>query len=176
MRLGGYTLDDVAGVSVAAALRERLGAGAVRVVALPHATAATGMVPGASPELATIPAEAFESLRGDYFDNITLSGSPAVSRSDRNVDFRWTLNSPARGIPFDWYSVRWNGRLIGRNGLPAETRSQEVPGRYFASFTVPPALLRPGAPLRPSTPAARAESIIARVRALCPHIFWPTAL
>ena len=110
MRLGGYTLDDAAGVSVAQALRERLEAGAVRVVTLPHATAATGMVPGA-PGFTTIPPEAFESLHGDYFDNIALSGNPAVSRSDRNVDFRWTLNSPARGIPFDWYSVRWTGRL-----------------------------------------------------------------
>jgi beta-glucosidase len=28
------------------------------------------------------------------------------------MDFRWTLNSPGRGIPFDWYSVRWTGSLI----------------------------------------------------------------
>jgi beta-glucosidase len=27
------------------------------------------------------------------------------------VDFGWTLNSPARGIPFDWYSVRWTGTV-----------------------------------------------------------------
>jgi beta-glucosidase len=27
------------------------------------------------------------------------------------MDFRWTLNSPGRGIPFDWYSVRWTGTL-----------------------------------------------------------------
>ena len=28
------------------------------------------------------------------------------------MDFGWTLNSPARGIPFDWYSVRWTGKLV----------------------------------------------------------------
>jgi beta-glucosidase len=33
------------------------------------------------------------------------------------VDFRWTLNSPARGIPFDWYSVRWSGRLLAPEGV-----------------------------------------------------------
>jgi beta-glucosidase len=27
------------------------------------------------------------------------------------MDFRWTLNSPGRGIPFDWYSVRWTGTI-----------------------------------------------------------------
>jgi beta-glucosidase len=32
------------------------------------------------------------------------------------VDFAWTLNAPARGIPFDWYSVRWTGRLTVPNG------------------------------------------------------------
>jgi beta-glucosidase len=35
-----------------------------------------------------------------------------VKRQDARVDFGWTLNSPARGIPFDWYSVRWTGKLI----------------------------------------------------------------
>jgi beta-glucosidase len=27
------------------------------------------------------------------------------------MDFRWTLNSPGRGIPFDWYSARWTGTI-----------------------------------------------------------------
>lgn len=40
--------------------------------------------------------------------------------------------------------VYWNGRLVGRNGMPSATRSGERPGRYFASITVPAALLRPG--------------------------------
>ena len=40
--------------------------------------------------------------------------------------------------------VYWNGRLIGRNGVPGTSRAEEVPGRYFATFTVPPSLVRPG--------------------------------
>ncbi|MGA2260598.1 MAG: glycoside hydrolase family 3 C-terminal domain-containing protein, partial [Acidobacteriota bacterium] len=32
------------------------------------------------------------------------------------MDFRWTLNSPGRGIPFDWYSMRWTGAITA----PAE--------------------------------------------------------
>lgn len=40
--------------------------------------------------------------------------------------------------------VRWNGVLIGRNGLPGRDRSSEVPGRFIATFTVPNHLVRPG--------------------------------
>jgi beta-glucosidase len=50
-------------------------------------------------------------LRGEYFDNNRLSGAPRFVRTDGRVDFGWTLNSPGRGIPFDWYSVRWTGKL-----------------------------------------------------------------
>lgn len=40
--------------------------------------------------------------------------------------------------------VRWNGRLIGRNGVPAADPPNERPGRYFAVVTVPSDLVRPG--------------------------------
>ncbi|PYR72578.1 MAG: hypothetical protein DMF86_23165, partial [Acidobacteria bacterium] len=55
-------------------------------------------------------------LRGGYFDNPRLEGAPRIVRTDPRVDFGWTLNSPARGIPFDWYSVRWTGALT----IPSE--------------------------------------------------------
>lgn len=54
-----------------------------------------------------VPAE----FRGEYFANNRLEGEPRVVRTDATIDFGWTLNSPARGIPFDWYSVRWTGRV-----------------------------------------------------------------
>jgi beta-glucosidase len=40
-----------------------------------------------------------------------LVGEPRVRRADAQVDFGWTLSSPAREIPFDWYSVRWTGKI-----------------------------------------------------------------
>ena len=39
-----------------------------------------------------------------------------LTRADRDVDFRWTLNSPGRGLPFDWYSVRWTGSIVAPPG------------------------------------------------------------
>ena len=50
-------------------------------------------------------------LKGEYFDNIKLSGEPKVSRIDPKVDFRWTLHSPHKSLPYDWYSARWTGKL-----------------------------------------------------------------
>jgi DNA-binding LytR/AlgR family response regulator len=40
--------------------------------------------------------------------------------------------------------VRWNGVLIGRNGVPAQSRAEEQPGRFTAAFLVPARLVRAG--------------------------------
>ena len=40
--------------------------------------------------------------------------------------------------------VRWNGVVIGRNGVPAPDRASEVPGLYVSAFMIPPRLIRPG--------------------------------
>lgn len=40
--------------------------------------------------------------------------------------------------------LRWNGELIGRNGLPGADAAHEVPGRFVSTFVVPARLMRPG--------------------------------
>ena len=51
-------------------------------------------------------------LLGEYFKNITLEGEPVFKRNDKEIDFRWTLFSPDQNqLAFDWYSVRWTGKL-----------------------------------------------------------------
>lgn len=45
--------------------------------------------------------------RGEYFNNKKLSGSPALVRKDKNIDFDWGNGSPASGINADDFSVRW---------------------------------------------------------------------
>ena len=55
--------------------------------------------------------KAEKGLTGEYFNNITLSGSPVVTRTDKAVDFLWTLSAPAPQISHDFYSVRWKGVL-----------------------------------------------------------------
>ncbi len=52
-------------------------------------------------------------LQATYFNNITLHGKPVLKRVDKNIDFRWTLFSPdPQKIIYDYYSVRWTGKLI----------------------------------------------------------------
>jgi beta-glucosidase len=116
-RLGGYSGPGVKKVSMLDGVRAKLGAG-TRVQHAPG--------PGRTiRELMTIPTEflrlpnTLESrsgLNGEYFDNNRLDGTPRLTRIDRQVDFRWTLNSPGRGIPFDWYSVRWTGSIVAPPG------------------------------------------------------------
>lgn len=50
-------------------------------------------------------------LRAEYYQGISLSGEPAMSRIDSRLDFSWTLYGPAVSLPRDWYSARWHGRL-----------------------------------------------------------------
>lgn len=50
-------------------------------------------------------------LKGEYFNNIKLEGSPELSRIDKNMQFGWTLFSPHEALAYDWYSVRWSGKV-----------------------------------------------------------------
>ncbi|MEP6951612.1 MAG: glycoside hydrolase family 3 C-terminal domain-containing protein [Ginsengibacter sp.] len=52
-----------------------------------------------------------KGLRGEYYNNITLTGTPVVIRIDKEVNFHWTLFSPDQKINNDFYSVRWTGKL-----------------------------------------------------------------
>jgi beta-glucosidase len=114
-RLGGYSGPGNHKISIldgiTSALHQRAPEGVVRYAPGPGRFAR---------EYVVIPTEALSStdsgrtargLRGEYFDNNRLDGAPRITRTDARVDFGWTLNAPARGIPFDWYSVRWTGRL-----------------------------------------------------------------
>jgi beta-glucosidase len=111
-RLGGYSGPGIAKVSILDGLRQAFGpATAVRYAPGPGRIAR---------EFVTVPADNLGSdadgksvrgLRGEYFDNNALEGPPRLVRTDPRVDFGWTLNAPGPGIPFDWHSVRWTGRL-----------------------------------------------------------------
>jgi beta-glucosidase len=112
-RLGGYSGPGTARVSILDGIRETAGPG-VPVWYAPG--------PGRlAPAYAVIATEHLRwdssgrpvsGLRAEYFDNPRLEGEPRLTRTDRAVDFGWTLNSPGRGIPFDWYSARWRGTLV----------------------------------------------------------------
>ena len=51
-----------------------------------------------------------QGLKGEYFNNMTLSGQPALTRTE-NVGFNWGGASPGAPIGTDLFSVRWTGSL-----------------------------------------------------------------
>lgn len=48
---------------------------------------------------------------GEYFDNATLSGSPVLLRTSRQVLFNWGKGSPSRRVPSDNFSARYSRPL-----------------------------------------------------------------
>jgi beta-glucosidase len=55
--------------------------------------------------------EMVRGLKGEYFSNKELSGTPTMSRIDRRIMFDWGEPAPARNIPEDDFSVRWTGNI-----------------------------------------------------------------
>jgi hypothetical protein len=50
-------------------------------------------------------------LTAHYFGNKTLSGQPAIERTDAIVNFNWDGNGPDRLLPTERFSARWSGKL-----------------------------------------------------------------
>jgi beta-glucosidase len=88
----------------------------------------TGLV---GPVTSPIPATALcvdagcreHGLKADYFSNMKLEGSPAMTRTDATIDFAWGDMGISPQLLKN-YSVRWTGVL-----LPLET------GEYLIGFT-----------------------------------------
>lgn len=112
-RLGGYSGPGIDKVSILDGIKSRLGA-----------SAAVRYAKGCSREnimLKTIPSDvlscslngrAEKGLKGEYFNNVTLSGKPVITRIDPQLQFQWTLFSPDPNVlSYDFYSVRWSGKL-----------------------------------------------------------------
>ncbi len=52
-----------------------------------------------------------KGLKGSYYKSIDLSGTPILQRTDKTIDFHWTLYGPDPQLPNDFYSVQWTGTL-----------------------------------------------------------------
>ena len=60
---------------------------------------------------ASIPSlAAGNGLKGEYFNNTGLVGTPAVTRTDTTVNFEW-WGTPAAGISNNYFSARWSGKV-----------------------------------------------------------------
>lgn len=92
---------------------ERGGGATMRLRWQPPGATASVAVPAdrlhpAAPEVVT-------GLRGDYFANLTFSGTAALTRFQA-VDFDWGTGAPGPGVPADNFSVRWTGFVTAPTG------------------------------------------------------------
>ncbi|MCF8373415.1 MAG: glycoside hydrolase family 3 C-terminal domain-containing protein [Bacteroidales bacterium] len=112
-RLGGYSGPGNNQVSIIKGIQNKIGE-----------TCEIGYAPGCgreSTDFLIIPSENFSTdfegqaksgLKGEYFNNIKLEGTPALTRLDPDIKFGWTLFSPDQEkINYDFYSARWTGKL-----------------------------------------------------------------
>jgi beta-glucosidase len=51
-------------------------------------------------------------LKGEYFANQELKGTPALVRTDKHVHFDWGEGSFAPDQPVDHFSIRWTGYFV----------------------------------------------------------------
>ena len=64
-------------------------------------------------------------LKGEYFDNVNLKGTPAMTRVDQQVEFDWNAASPDKMMDAAHFGVRWTGTI-----------QVPVAGDYPFSFTL----------------------------------------
>lgn len=111
-RLGGYCGPGNSKVSILEGIKNKMGK-----------QTSVSYSPGcgrSSPEWVTVPSVNLfptekdtqeNGLMGEYFNNIELSGQPALKRLDKEINFGWTLYSPDEAIQYDFYSVKWVGKI-----------------------------------------------------------------
>ncbi|QHN04961.1 glycoside hydrolase family 3 protein [Granulicella sp. WH15] len=58
-----------------------------------------------------VPPTAFSHLKAEFFNGSALTGTPAATRTDRNIDFDWNSAAPMPGVSDTAFSVRWTGDL-----------------------------------------------------------------
>lgn len=64
-----------------------------------------------------IGASAYPDWRGEYWNNVNLSGNPALVRADKAIDFDWGSGAPTAGISADNFSARWTRTATFTAGL-----------------------------------------------------------
>lgn len=101
-RLGGYSGPGNNNINMLDGMKKLAGAKA----AIRYAAGCGRM----HNEWNVVPANRFPSgLKGEYFNNVNLQGTPVLQRADASINFQWTLFSPDPAVNYDFFSVRWTG-------------------------------------------------------------------
>jgi len=107
-RLGGYAVRNKVGTTVFEGIKEVLG----ETVNVQYQEGVPLIDKGdiITSDYLFTPDENSNGLKGEYFNNRALEGSPDLIRTDKQLDFDWPW-TPAEGINNDDFSIRWTGYL-----------------------------------------------------------------
>ena len=119
---GNYSGTPSSPITILAGIRNRFPQSKIVFV---QGTGLVGPVTKSIPSnaLCTTPSCSQHGLKADYFSNMTLEGSPVMSRVDAAIDFSWGDSGISPQL-LNKYSVRWTGVLV-----PPES------GDYLLGFT-----------------------------------------
>ncbi|WP_039786165.1 PA14 domain-containing protein, partial [Paenibacillus riograndensis] len=67
--------------------------------------------PEQSPDDGMVIIPTVNGLQGEYFKNMTLSGTPVLVRNDAVVNFNWRQAAPVSSLGVDSFSIRWTGLI-----------------------------------------------------------------
>jgi len=70
----------------------------------------------APPASGSCPGPAAGAFTGCYYNNLTLTGTPSLARTDSQINFNWGTGSPAPSVTTNNFSVRWQGYFTFQQG------------------------------------------------------------
>ncbi len=107
-RLGGYSGPGNGKINILDGIKEKLGANTniIYVEGVGRNEIAWKTIPSIY-----LSAAKGEGLKAEYFSELIPGGKPILTRTDKQIDFNWTLYPPDPALDADHYSVRWTGKL-----------------------------------------------------------------
>lgn len=111
-RLGDYSGKGNGKISILEGIKNNLGENCEVIYSPGCGRQSTDWIPVPSSVLyASVQGSIENGLLGEYYNNIDLAGNPALTRIDKELNFRWTLYSPDPAINYDFFSAKWTGKL-----------------------------------------------------------------
>lgn len=107
-RLGGYSVKNKVGTTVLEGIKKVVGAKTNVLYEEGVPLIVMGQV--IPKQYLLTPDESQNGLKGEYFNNRNVEGTPALTRIDSQLEFDWPW-SPGDGVADDDFSIRWTGYI-----------------------------------------------------------------
>lgn len=107
-RLGGYAVKNKVGTTVLEGVQQIVGKNANVLYEEGVPLIVKGQI--IPSKYLFTPDESQNGLKGEYFNNRNVEGTPALTRIDSQLEFDWPW-SPGDGVTDDDFSIRWTGYI-----------------------------------------------------------------